>query len=141
MIVLPLNQKTKLACNCEPGKPNCPYCEGAKGALPNLNRDALEAALEILAKIGMKPMERVVFAYLPDPAMPQGFRVCTAPIAAEGGAYLAEGADGAALLLLMEEDGAKRAGLIPNRVEPGDALEGIADAYAAMDLPPIALER
>ncbi len=140
MITLPLNQKTKLACNCAQDKLGCPWCEGSPGALPSLNRGALEAALALIAQMGLTPVNRIETAYLPDPAMVRGLRVCTLPIAQQGGAYIAEGLSGEALLVLDDGTDTRHTNLTAERVKPGDALNGIARAYPAMDIPPIVLD-
>lgn len=56
-----LNTKTKLFCGClneyVPGEPNkniCPFCTGQPGALPQLNKSAVQKAIKLGVAVGAK---------------------------------------------------------------------------------------
>ena len=79
-----LNTKTKLFCRClneytpdEPNKNICPFCTGQPGALPSLNRAAVEKALQLgvalNAKIPAKTRwDRKNYFY---PDLPAGYQI------------------------------------------------------------------
>ena len=78
-----LNTKTKLFCSCStrfgapPNSQCCPVCSGAPGALPAINRKAVEYALRLGAALGCSLNETLRFDrknyFYPD--LPKGYQI------------------------------------------------------------------
>ncbi|UCD94645.1 MAG: Asp-tRNA(Asn)/Glu-tRNA(Gln) amidotransferase subunit GatB [Candidatus Zixiibacteriota bacterium] len=78
-----LRTKTKIFCGCKVGygaPPNtltCPVCLGLPGALPVLNKKAVECAILMILAVGGEVQERSVFArknyFYPD--LPKGYQI------------------------------------------------------------------
>ncbi len=76
--------KTKLFCSCpndyrdkDPNTNVCPVCLGLPGALPQLNEEAVRAALSLCIALKGEPTRKMVFArkhyFYPD--LPKGFQI------------------------------------------------------------------
>src|SRR5579863_3865474 len=115
-----LQTATKLFCGCStrfgdaPNSNTCPVCLGLPGALPVLNRKALDLALRASMALGCKIQERSRFArknyFYPD--LPKGYQISMyeLPLAIEGWVEIA--LDGATkrigiTRLHMEDDAGK----------------------------------
>jgi aspartyl-tRNA(Asn)/glutamyl-tRNA(Gln) amidotransferase subunit B len=78
-----LSTKTKIFCACatsfghEPNSNTCPVCLGLPGALPVLNRKAVELGARAALSLGLKINERSIFArknyFYPD--LPKGYQI------------------------------------------------------------------
>lgn len=91
-----MKTKTKLFCNCpvvnpvhaEPNTAICPVCTGVPGAMPVLNRHAVEQALRVSLALGCEINQTSVFArksyFYPD--LPKGYQISQyeLPIAENG---------------------------------------------------------
>ncbi len=113
---------TKIFCGCPtafgapPNAHTCPVCVGLPGALPVLNRQAVDLAVTAAVALGCDVHERSVFArknyFYPD--LPKGYQISQyeQPLATGGGLTLAAGAGaGEKFVKLtrihMEEDAGK----------------------------------
>ena len=75
--------QTKMFCGCrttfgaEPNSQTCPVCLGLPGALPSINKAAVDLAIRTVAALGGKVNERSVFArknyFYPD--LPKGYQI------------------------------------------------------------------
>ncbi len=75
--------QSKMFCGCrttfgaEPNSLTCPVCLGLPGALPTINRTAVEFAVQAIAAVGGRVNERSVFArknyFYPD--LPKGYQI------------------------------------------------------------------
>jgi len=112
--------RSKVFCGCSTafgGEPNshvCPVCLGLPGALPALNKAAVEMAIKAGKAFGCRIAERSIWArknyFYPD--LPKGYQISQyeLPICEGGGVeYTAEGKDRLARLtrIHMEEDAGK----------------------------------
>ena len=91
-----MKTKTKLFCNCpvvnpvhaEPNTAICPVCTGVPGAMPVLNRHAVEQALRVSLALGCEINQTSIFArksyFYPD--LPKGYQISQyeLPIAENG---------------------------------------------------------
>ena len=78
-----LQTDTKIFCGCrvaygeEPNSLTCPVCLGLPGALPVLNKKAVEYAMRMILAVGGSVNERSVFArknyFYPD--LPKGYQI------------------------------------------------------------------
>jgi aspartyl-tRNA(Asn)/glutamyl-tRNA(Gln) amidotransferase subunit B len=124
---------TKIFCGCSAafgGPPNtktCPVCLGAPGALPVLNRRAVEHAVRAALALGCTVHPVSVFArkhyFYPD--LPKGYQISQydRPLATDGALALAEGRVGI-VRVHLEEDAGKSL---------HDGFPG-ADRYTGVDL-------
>ena len=89
-----LDTRTKLFCSCStkfgaaPNSNTCPVCLGLPGALPVLNKKALDLAMRASLALGFKLQPRSIFArknyFYPD--LPKGYQISMyeLPLATEG---------------------------------------------------------
>ncbi len=115
-----LQTKTKAFCGCStrfgdaPNSNTCPVCLGLPGALPVLNKRALELALRASLAIGCKIQERSRFArknyFYPD--LPKGYQISMyeLPLALDGALEIETGGETKRIgitRLHMEDDAGK----------------------------------
>jgi len=113
-----LNTSTKIFCGCRTGfgaGPNtqvCPVCLGLPGALPVLNRRAVDHAIKAALALGCEVQPQSVFArknyFYPD--LPKGYQISQyeRPLALGGGLHISSGAKRVGLTRIhMEEDAGK----------------------------------
>ncbi len=113
-----LRTETKMFCRCpnrfgaEPNTLICPVCLGYPGALPVLNRRAVDLAVRLAVALGAEVAERSVFArknyFYPD--LPKGYQISQfeRPLAVGGQVPLAQGGPRITLRRLhLEEDAGK----------------------------------
>jgi aspartyl-tRNA(Asn)/glutamyl-tRNA(Gln) amidotransferase subunit B len=115
-----LQTATKIFCGCPtafgapPNAHTCPVCAGLPGALPVLNRHAVDLAVAAALALGCEVNERSVFArknyFYPD--LPKGYQISQyeQPLALGGGLQLPESVGGRFVKLTrihMEEDAGK----------------------------------
>src|SRR5918999_89552 len=114
-----LNTRTKVFCGCStafgapPNSHGCPVCLGLPGALPVLNRRAVDLAIKAAHALGCEVQPESIFArknyFYPD--LPKGYQISQyeRPLALGGGLEIA--ADGGKRIGLtrihMEEDAGK----------------------------------
>jgi aspartyl-tRNA(Asn)/glutamyl-tRNA(Gln) amidotransferase subunit B len=111
---------TKIFCGCStafgapPNAHSCPVCVGLPGALPVLNRRAVDLAVTAALALGCDVQERSVFArknyFYPD--LPKGYQISQfeLPLALGGGLQMPESVGGRFVKLTrihMEEDAGK----------------------------------
>ncbi|MDP2055561.1 MAG: Asp-tRNA(Asn)/Glu-tRNA(Gln) amidotransferase subunit GatB, partial [Acidobacteriota bacterium] len=111
---------TKIFCGCStafgapPNAHTCPVCAGLPGALPVLNRKAVDLAVTAALALGCEVQERSVFArknyFYPD--LPKGYQISQyeLPLALGGGLQLPPSVGGRFVKLTrihMEEDAGK----------------------------------
>jgi aspartyl-tRNA(Asn)/glutamyl-tRNA(Gln) amidotransferase subunit B len=111
---------TKIFCGCPtafgapPNAHACPVCVGLPGALPVLNRKAVDLAVTAAVALGCDVQERSVFArknyFYPD--LPKGYQISQyeQPLATGGGLHLPSALSGKFVRLTrihMEEDAGK----------------------------------
>ena len=111
---------TKIFCGCStsfgapPNAHTCPVCAGLPGALPVLNRQAVDLAVTAALALGCKVQERSVFArknyFYPD--LPKGYQISQfeLPLALGGGVQMPAPVGGRFVKLTrihMEEDAGK----------------------------------
>jgi aspartyl-tRNA(Asn)/glutamyl-tRNA(Gln) amidotransferase subunit B len=111
---------TKIFCGCstafgaEPNAHVCPVCVGLPGALPVLNRNAVDLAVKAAVALGCEVQEQSVFArknyFYPD--LPKGYQISQyeQPLALGGGVSLPASLGGKFVRLTrihMEEDAGK----------------------------------
>lgn len=111
---------TKIFCGCPtafgaaPNAHTCPVCVGLPGALPVLNRHAVDLAMTAAVALGCELQEHSVFArknyFYPD--LPKGYQISQyeQPLALGGGVTLPESVGGKFVRLTrihMEEDAGK----------------------------------
>jgi aspartyl-tRNA(Asn)/glutamyl-tRNA(Gln) amidotransferase subunit B len=111
---------TKIFCGCStafgapPNAHSCPVCVGLPGALPVLNRRAVDLAVTAALALGCEVQERSVFArknyFYPD--LPKGYQISQfeLPLALGGGLQMPESVGGRFVKLTrihMEEDAGK----------------------------------
>src|SRR5688500_7163274 len=111
-----LRTATKMLCGCStafgapPNAHTCPVCVGLPGALPVLNRSAVDLAVAAAIALGCDVQERSVFArkhyFYPD--LPKGYQISqyeqplalgggvTLPARFRHGSHLREGSEGPA---------------------------------------------
>lgn len=89
-----LATKTKIFCGCaidvgsEPNSHTCPVCLGLPGALPVLNKKAVELAARAAIALGLQIQEESIFArknyFYPD--LPKGYQISQydRPFSADG---------------------------------------------------------
>ncbi|MBD3348924.1 MAG: Asp-tRNA(Asn)/Glu-tRNA(Gln) amidotransferase subunit GatB [Candidatus Eisenbacteria bacterium] len=112
-----LGTRTKLFCGCpnaSGGEPNsrvCPVCLGLPGALPVLNRRALELGLRVALALGARvapvtAFDRKSYFY---PDLPKGFQITqkARPLARGGGVLLPDGGRIRLRQIHIEEDAGK----------------------------------
>jgi aspartyl-tRNA(Asn)/glutamyl-tRNA(Gln) amidotransferase subunit B len=112
--------RTKLFCGCRAGfgdRPNanvCPVCVGLPGALPVLNRRAVELATRMALAVGCRVNRRSIFArknyFYPD--LPKGYQISQydRPLAEDGSLEIAVGSGRKRIgieRIHMEEDAGK----------------------------------
>ena len=128
-----LRTRTKIFCGCPasfgaaPNRHTCPVCLGLPGALPVLNRAAVEMAVRMGLAVGARIRSRSVFArknyFYPD--LPKGYQISQfdLPIC-EGGAIPIEASTGARPIRLtrihLEEDAGKLIHGAPEGAAAGD---------------------
>jgi aspartyl-tRNA(Asn)/glutamyl-tRNA(Gln) amidotransferase subunit B len=128
-----LRTRTKIFCACEtafgapPNAHTCPVCLGMPGALPVLNREAVEMALRMGLAAGCRIPARSTFArknyFYPD--LPKGYQISQyeLPIC-EGGTIPIETAEGSREIGLvrihLEEDAGKLLHGLPDGGPAGD---------------------
>jgi len=112
-----LKTRTKAFCACStnfgdaPNRNTCPVCLALPGALPVLNRHAVELATRAALALGCSVHQRSVFArknyFYPD--LPKGYQISQAefPIATGGHVKLPDGGAIGITRLHMEEDAGK----------------------------------
>jgi len=115
-----LQTATKIFCGCStafgapPNAHTCPVCVGLPGALPVLNRKAVDLAVAAALALGCKVQERSVFArknyFYPD--LPKGYQISQyeLPLALGGGLRMPPSVGGRFVKLTrihMEEDAGK----------------------------------
>ncbi len=115
-----LKTQTKAFCGCStrfgdaPNKNTCPVCLGLPGALPVINRKAVELAARASLALHCKIQERSVFArknyFYPD--LPKGYQISMYELPFATGGWLEVAVDGATkrfgiTRLHLEEDAAK----------------------------------
>jgi aspartyl-tRNA(Asn)/glutamyl-tRNA(Gln) amidotransferase subunit B len=112
-----LKTRTKAFCGCStnfgdaPNRNTCPVCLALPGALPVLNRHAVELATRAALALGCTVHARSVFArknyFYPD--LPKGYQISQAdqPIATGGQVTLPDGGTIGITRLHMEEDAGK----------------------------------
>jgi aspartyl-tRNA(Asn)/glutamyl-tRNA(Gln) amidotransferase subunit B len=115
-----LNTRTKIFCGCStafgapPNSHVCPVCMGAPGALPVLNRQAVDYAIAAALALGCEIQSESIFArknyFYPD--LPKGYQISQyeRPIALGGGIDITVGGDAMRVGLTrihMEEDAGK----------------------------------
>lgn len=115
-----LTTETKIFCGCstafgaEPNAHTCPVCLGLPGALPVLNRQAVDLAVTAAVALGCDVHEQSIFArknyFYPD--LPKGYQISQfeQPLATGGGVQLPVSAGGRLVRLTrihMEEDAGK----------------------------------
>src|SRR6478735_3834117 len=111
---------TKIFCGCPtafgaaPNAHTCPVCVGLPGALPVLNRHAVDLAVKAAVALGCEVQERSIFArknyFYPD--LPKGYQISQyeRPLATGGGLLLPASLGGKFVRLTrihMEEDAGK----------------------------------
>ena len=108
---------TKIFCGCStafgaaPNAHTCPVCAGLPGALPVLNRRAVDLAVTAALALGCDIQERSVFArknyFYPD--LPKGYQISQyeQPLALGGGLQLPRGKFVTLTRIHMEEDAGK----------------------------------
>jgi aspartyl-tRNA(Asn)/glutamyl-tRNA(Gln) amidotransferase subunit B len=111
---------TKIFCGCstrfgaEPNTQLCPVCAGLPGALPVLNRRAVEFAIRAALALGCKVQEHSIFArknyFYPD--LPKGYQISQyeRPLATDGAVEFAAGTERRTLGIIrvhLEEDAGK----------------------------------
>ena len=111
---------TKIFCGCStafgapPNAHTCPVCAGLPGALPVLNRKAVDLAVTAALALGCEVQERSVFArknyFYPD--LPKGYQISQfeSPLALGGGLQMPASVGGRFVQLTrihMEEDAGK----------------------------------
>jgi aspartyl-tRNA(Asn)/glutamyl-tRNA(Gln) amidotransferase subunit B len=111
---------TKIFCGCPtafgaaPNAHTCPVCVGLPGALPVLNRHAVDLAVKAAVALGCEVQERSIFArknyFYPD--LPKGYQISQyeRPLAIGGGVMLPASLGGRFVRLTrihMEEDAGK----------------------------------
>jgi aspartyl-tRNA(Asn)/glutamyl-tRNA(Gln) amidotransferase subunit B len=112
--------RTKLFCSCRAGfgdPPNtnvCPVCLGLPGALPVLNRRAVELAIRMALALGCRVNRESIFArknyFYPD--LPKGYQISQydRPLAEDGALEIESGSGGKRIgieRIHMEEDAGK----------------------------------
>src|SRR5688500_3385238 len=139
---------TKIFCGCPtafgapPNAHTCPVCVGLPGALPVLNRKAVDLAVTAAVALGCDVHERSVFArknyFYPD--LPKGYQISQyeQPLATGGGlalprlrhsSHLRESSDGQAGEAGVEEEKFVRLTRIHMEEDAGKSLhEGFADS-------------
>jgi aspartyl-tRNA(Asn)/glutamyl-tRNA(Gln) amidotransferase subunit B len=115
-----LNTRTKIFCSCEskfgdaPNTHGCPVCLGLPGALPVLNRRAVEMAIMMGKAVGAQIAEKSIFArknyFYPD--LPKGYQISQYDLPLCTGGHIpvvADGKEGSVALtrIHMEEDAGK----------------------------------
>jgi len=115
-----LQTATKIFCGCStafgapPNAHSCPVCVGLPGALPVLNRRAVDLAVTAALALGCEVQERSVFArknyFYPD--LPKGYQISQfeLPLALGGGLQMPDSVGGRFVKLTrihMEEDAGK----------------------------------
>ena len=115
-----LQTATKIFCGCStafgapPNAHTCPVCAGLPGALPVLNRQAVDLAITAALALGCEVQERSVFArknyFYPD--LPKGYQISQyeLPLALGGGLQMPPSVGGRFVKLTrihMEEDAGK----------------------------------
>lgn len=115
-----LQTATKIFCGCStafgapPNAHTCPVCVGLPGALPVLNRRAVDLAVTAALALGCEVQERSVFArknyFYPD--LPKGYQISQfeLPLALGGGLQMPDSVGGRFVKLTrihMEEDAGK----------------------------------
>jgi aspartyl-tRNA(Asn)/glutamyl-tRNA(Gln) amidotransferase subunit B len=113
-----LSTRTKIFCGCgtafgaAPNTQVCPVCLGLPGALPVLNRDAVDCAIKAALALGCEVQPESVFArknyFYPD--LPKGYQISQfeRPLALGGGLLIASGTRRVGLTRIhMEEDAGK----------------------------------
>ena len=113
-----LRTRTKIFCGCStvfgaaPNTQVCPVCLGLPGALPVLNRQAVDYAIKAALALGCEVQPESVFArknyFYPD--LPKGYQISQyeRPLALGGGLDIAGGATRVGLTRIhMEEDAGK----------------------------------
>lgn len=115
-----LQTATKIFCGCStafgapPNAHTCPVCAGLPGALPVLNRKAVDLAVTAALALGCEVQERSVFArknyFYPD--LPKGYQISQyeLPLALGGGLQMPPSVGGRFVKLTrihMEEDAGK----------------------------------
>ena len=112
-----LDTATKLFCGCEnrfgaePNTLTCPVCTGQPGALPVLNRHAVELAVRAALALGAEVHHESVFArknyFYPD--LPKGYQISQfeRPYCTGGGLELAGGRRVRLVRIHIEEDAGK----------------------------------
>lgn len=111
-----LDTRTKLFCACPneplaaPNAATCPVCVGLPGAMPTLNRAAVEQALRIALRLGATIAERLSFdrKHYAYPDLPKGYQITqqSKPLG-RGGALVIDAATGRSIPLRglhLEED-------------------------------------
>src|SRR5215203_2241379 len=117
-----LSTESKIFCGCatrfgdEPNANTCPTCLGLPGALPVLNRRAVELGARAALALGLRINEQSIFArknyFYPD--LPKGYQISQfdKPLAIDGQLVIGERGDGSAMRIgitrvHMEEDAGK----------------------------------
>ena len=112
-----LNTRTKIFCGCStafgapPNTQVCPVCLGLPGALPVLNRVAVDYAIKAALALGCDVQPESIFArknyFYPD--LPKGYQISQyeRPLALGGGLDLASGKRVGLTRIHMEEDAGK----------------------------------
>ena len=111
-----LDTRTKLFCACPneplaaPNAATCPVCVGLPGAMPTLNRAAVEQALRIALRLGATVAERLSFdrKHYAYPDLPKGYQITQqrTPLG-RGGALVLDALTGRSVALRglhLEED-------------------------------------
>ena len=130
-----LQTATKLFCGCltrfgdSPNTHVCPVCLGLPGALPVLNRKAVDLALRMVLAVGCRVNEKSVFArknyFYPD--LPKGYQISQydRPLAVGGELNIGEGDNEKAIGITrihLEEDAGK---LLHEGFEDAAAQSGV----------------
>lgn len=112
-----INSRSKLFCGCTtafgalPNHHTCPVCLGLPGALPVLNRRAVDAAIKLALAVGAEIQPISIFArkqyFYPD--LPKGYQISQfeKPYCLGGGLRLSDGSEVRLTRIHMEEDAGK----------------------------------